>query len=110
MAVNLDVIKQQIQGAINEFNERMEKEGKPITLEMHGNTIMFRYRNAIDDLFNKIKESGINAEVIVTGDAIMVKLTMAELKKAIIDKSGIPELQNSNLKIENRDIVGEIKL
>ncbi len=65
MAVNLDVLKQQIQRAIDEFNQKMEREGKPISLELHGNAIVFRYRNALDDLFKKIKESGINAEIIV---------------------------------------------
>jgi hypothetical protein len=110
MAVNLDVLRQQIQRVIDEFNQRMEKEGKPISLELHGNTIVFRYRNALDDLFKKIKESGINAEIIVAGNAIMIKITMDDLKKAIIEKSGIPELQNSNIRIEEKDIVGEIKL
>nr|MCL7344638.1 hypothetical protein [Candidatus Aramenus sulfurataquae] len=110
MAVNLDVLKQQIQKAIDDFNKKMEQEGKPISLELHGNSIVFRYRNALDDLFKKIKESGINAEIIVAGNSIMIKITIDDLKKAIIEKSGIPELQNANLRIEEKDIVGEIKL
>ncbi len=110
MSLDISALRQQLQQMINEFNAKMAQEGKPISLELRGNVLVFRYKNALEDLFKKLQETGLQTEVIATETSIMVKIPLSELKKLIVQRSGLKELENSEIRVEGKDLVGEIRL
>lgn len=99
-------LKKQIDIMINQFNQKMQEEGKPIRAKLTDGGIEIRYDNILQNLKNVLQQSGLKFELIVTENAIMIKTTIDDIKKIIIEQSGLDPnlLKNAKfIQLENGD-------
>ena len=107
--------KEQVQKMIDQFNQNMKEQGKPIEAQLEGDSIKLIYKDVINSLVNAIARTGFNVEVVMSETAIMLKLNVEDLKKLISTRGGIDYslIKDAKFMPNSRgsyDFVSEIKI
>ena len=82
-------IRKELQKKIQEFNQQMVQQGKPIEASMDGNRITIKYKDVTKLFTSTLQQLGMKVEIIITDNAIMFKIDVEEIKKQIAEKAGL---------------------